>query len=158
MSREIKFRIWFKDPWKAHRFVGQDEVGIKFTLSNGQIYCNGLNVTKYYELQQFTSLYDCNGEPIYEGDIVTFGQHTYQVIFDVGSFCLFDKNGLMIDKIGGRNDHCYSLMVLYIDCDWHDDYAYDIEVIGNIFENPEKIKDDAVYDSEQEATDESKNS
>lgn len=91
---------------------------------------------------RYTELTDRNGEYIFEGDIVKFAKHIYQIIFECGSFALFDKSGEMISKVGGHNDHCYSLMNLYIECCWEDNSAYDIEVIGNIHDNPELIKGD----------------
>lgn len=89
---------------------------------------------------QYTGLTDNNGKKIFEGDIVKFGKYTFQIIFSVGSFALYDEQGLMIAKIGGVNDHCYSLMDLYVKCCWEELWAYDIEVIGNIHDNPELLK------------------
>lgn len=89
---------------------------------------------------QYTGLTDKNGKKIFEGDIVKFGRNIYQIIFECGSFALLDVNGEMITKIGGINDHCYSLMNLYLECCWEDDCAYDIEIIGNIHDNPELLK------------------
>lgn len=88
---------------------------------------------------QYTGLTDRNGNKIFEGDIIKFAKNIYQVIFDVGSFALYDKDGDMISKIGGINDHCYPLMSLYIECCWEDRSAYDIEIIGNIHDNPELL-------------------
>ena len=89
---------------------------------------------------QYTGLTDKNGKKIFEGDIVKFGKNIYQIIFEVGSFALYDEQGDMISKIGGHNDHCYSFMDLYIECCWEERNAYDIEVIGNIHDNPELLK------------------
>lgn len=86
---------------------------------------------------QYTGLTDGNGKKIFEGDIVKFAKNIYQVIFEVGSFALYDQQGEMISKIGGFNDNCYSLMDLYIECCWEDEWASDVEVIGNIHDNPE---------------------
>jgi uncharacterized phage protein (TIGR01671 family) len=89
---------------------------------------------------QFTGLTDTNGKKIFEGDIVRFAKNIYQIVFTVGSFALYDEQGEMISKIGGHNDHCYSFMDLYVECCWEDNCAYDIEVIGNIHDNPELLK------------------
>lgn len=89
---------------------------------------------------QYTGLTAKNGTKIFEGDIVKFGKYLYQITFECGSFALLDKQGFMIAKIGGINDHCYSLMNLHLECCWEDDWAYDIEVIGNIHDNPELLK------------------
>ena len=89
---------------------------------------------------QCTGLKDINGKLIFEGDIVTFGQIKYQITFECGSFALLDKKGEMISKIGGINDHCYSLMNLHLECCWEDNFAYDLEIIGNRFDNPELLE------------------
>lgn len=87
---------------------------------------------------QFTGLTDKNYKRICEGDIATFGLNEYQIIYECGSFALFDDEDRMISKIGGLNDNCYSLMNLYLECMWEDNWAYDIEVIGNVHDNPEE--------------------
>lgn len=99
----------------------------------------GLIMVDENTVGQYTGLTDKNGTKIFEGDIVKFAKNIYQIVFSVGSFALYDKHGEMISKIGGHNDHCYSLMDLYVECCWEDNVAYDIEVIGNIYDNPELI-------------------
>lgn len=89
---------------------------------------------------QYTGLTDKNGNKIFEGDIIKFGKYLYQITFECGSFALLDKQGLIIAKIGGINDHCYSLMNLHLECCWEDDWAYDIEIIGNIYDNPKLLE------------------
>jgi len=84
---------------------------------------------------QYIGLKDKNRVKIYVGDIVKFGLNTYQIIFECGGFCLLDKDGDMIKKIGGINDHCYSIFDLFLECCWENDSAYDIEIIGNIHDN-----------------------
>lgn len=91
---------------------------------------------------QFTGLLDKNGKKVFEGDIVTFGQNVYQITFECGSFSLLDSEGRMIPKIGGINDYCYSFGRLYDECMWEDGWAYDIEIIGNIHDNPELLEVD----------------
>lgn len=94
---------------------------------------------------QYTGLTDKNGKKIFEGDIVKFGRNIYQIIFECGSFALLDVDGEMITKIGGMNDHCYSLMNLYLECCWEDDCAYDIEIIDNIHDNPELLRQNETF-------------
>lgn len=73
---------------------------------------------------QFTGLLDKNGKEIYENDICWTYEHgvgnlNRVVVFDGGSFCLIHK--LMITtQIRG----------------WQRDY---IEVIGNIYQNPDLL-------------------
>lgn len=92
-------------------------------------------------VEHFTGLIDKNIKNIIEGDIVRFGQNIYQVVFVYGSFCLYDKCGKMISKIGGINDYYYSLFDLHLRCCWKNNWARDIEVLGNTHDNPEILED-----------------
>lgn len=65
-------------------------------------------------LMQFTGLTDKNGKEIYEGDVVILeGGHPMEIKFIWGAF--------LADRIYGGQE------------------AYRMEVIGNIYENPELI-------------------
>ena len=71
---------------------------------------------------QFTSLYDCEGKEIFEGDILDFNGLTVEVRFVRGVFALL-VNGNLDDELGG-------------DCRT-DLFA---KVIGNVYENPDILK------------------
>ncbi|WP_457601084.1 YopX family protein [Hydrogenivirga sp.] len=78
---------------------------------------------------QFTGLRDKNGKEIYEGDIVMIGLPSYsgfgvvhKVVFEKGMFCI-EQDGLR-----------YTPLCLYLD-----DSEVDIEVIDNVYDNPELI-------------------
>lgn len=71
---------------------------------------------------QFTSLYDCDGKEIFEGDILDFNGLTVEVRFVLGAFALL-VNGNLDDE-------------LYGDCRT-DLFA---KVIGNVYENPDIMK------------------
>ena len=133
--REIKFRGWYPSVKKMRNFSDgiiiaddQDRYGMFFKCTEGNVFLSKC------EVMQFTGLKDKNGKEIYEGDIVKFGQYEYQIIYEIGGFGLLDAAGLMIGKIGGINDHVYSLQVLYLECCWEESSAFDLEVIGNIHE------------------------
>lgn len=71
---------------------------------------------------QFTSLYDCDGKEIFEGDILDFNGLTVEIRFVRGAFALL-VNGNLDDE-------------LYGDCRT-DLFA---KVIGNVYENPDIMK------------------
>ena len=71
---------------------------------------------------QFTSLYDCYGKEIFEGDILDFNGLTVEVRFVRGAFALL-VNGNLDDELCG-------------DCRT-DLFA---KVIGNVYENPDILK------------------
>lgn len=104
---------------------------IKFRAWNGKfmeirnfnLEWNKKNETHFHKgatLMQFTGLKDKNGKEIYEGDIViTDNLLKYYVFFMNGFYCLKSvKTNLVIHKI------------------WEMD---NLEVIGNIYENPELL-------------------
>ncbi|KKK89760.1 hypothetical protein LCGC14_2729840, partial [marine sediment metagenome] len=86
-----------------------------------------------YELMQYTGLKDKNGVEIYEGDVVSAADSPIaltavrslpvtQVFWDNGSFVLIDSEGCF--------QHSAEHHVLTA-----------LEVIGNIYENPELVTD-----------------
>ena len=121
--REIKFRAWDN---KEKRWCSD------FSISNiGSFMRLGISQrTDDIIIQQFTGLLDKNGKEIYEGDIIKipddwdeYGMNAgevYEIFFNEGGFRLKPKY-----RKGARGI-------------WLED-TEKLEVIGNIFENPELI-------------------
>lgn len=117
-SREIKFRVWHKivkqmynDGWHG-KCVG--EAGTNTTNDHLKFLQN-----HDMELMQYTGLKDKNGTEIYEGDIV---------------------DQLDLHQIGNRENPRKQTVIEFNPTSGYDIWPHDIEVIGNIYENPELLK------------------
>jgi hypothetical protein len=108
--REIKFRAWHLNILVMENNVHQLDRFSEIIAS-----------PEKYELMQYAGLKDKNGKEIYEGDIVQRGI----VMFDRGKF-----QGFYYESGGGIAER------------WEDDLYQErnIEVLGNIYENPELLK------------------
>ena len=150
--REIKFRAWdtigkemyFNYPNRWGNMKVKEADGL-MTMDLEQVVV-GLNGTLYIldecgrytylregeaVLMQFTGLKDKNGKEIYEGDIVEYEEPSFEsevlrspVIFIAGAFGLDGTNGHF-------NPSFYRLGKFA---------KNDLEVLGNIYENPELLK------------------
>lgn len=128
MNRQIKFRAWnyAARSWQTE-FTGMNLNGEILSLMPDKQYA--LNKDVAIVFQQFTGLFDKNGNEIYEGDIiksgngriweVKFGQYV-STIPNSARACGWYITGdtAVLDYGTGEND----------------------EVVGNIYQNPELIK------------------
>ena len=132
MKREIKFRAWDKE---SKQMVYRDlETFAKFgcplipmqeAIENGKI-------------MQYTNLKDSKGVEIYEGDIVKFpvlGEVKNRIGFiryvnENGAFIIFDSCAWEDFNLLAQHKKAHTMS---------QSYAY--KIIGNIYENPELLKE-----------------
>ena len=140
MSRPIKFRAWDKDS-KRYGEVVEIEYNESREIDGIWVWYNiheryepipGANVT----VEQYTGLKDKNGKEIYEGDIVrTTDRVTVKdLIFPIG-VVEFGQQAFWICNVPSeRPDFTHNETLLKY-------WETDLEVIGNIHENPELLED-----------------
>lgn len=97
------------------------------------------------KIMQCTGLKDKNGKLIYEGDILDLyvsskKLYRYEVKYEIGSFMLVSQDEIF-DFPNVWNDNVYPLSQLYYEYQNEEDCIDECEIIGNIYENPELLKD-----------------
>ena len=120
--RDIKFRVWDNE---RNAMFNSKSVDIDFfegkieitsdTIRYDEVYTDEI---KDFELMQYVGCKDKNNKEIYEGDIVKTKEHIGQIIYSKGMF--------FIDVKGDFYLPIYNVTEF-------------MEVIGNIYENPELI-------------------
>jgi uncharacterized phage protein (TIGR01671 family) len=128
-TREIKFRAWNKKLARMFYFDGFEDIitfsdGGFIRLPDWDVYKDGFNdlaTPDELEFLEYTGLKDKNGKEIYEGDIVSFSASGFRVFpqevkYLGNGFWIEGENGEhFLPRLGG------------------------LEVIGNIYENPELL-------------------
>jgi len=145
MSREIKFRVWDKLSEKLIYLKGQHNA-IVFHRTGDAFYINyqtGDGGKDNYILQQFTGLKDKNEKEIYEGDIVSETNSDIKGEVMFGQY--FTGPERRDSHYGWHLDGAETKVGLYRGCDVALDerymiQEYGVEIIGNIFENPDSIE------------------
>ena len=125
--REIKFRAWHKEKKIMGEVLGIDILHKEIFFSNEDVDCYEHVDFKNIELMQYTELKDKNNKEIYEGDIVKLRAN-----HGIGVVKYYDEWGaFIVEYIKPR-----PLAVLGMNY-----YKEDIEILGNIYENPELLGD-----------------
>lgn len=127
--REIKFRVWSK---KDKNFLHNTEINSDLIHADGKWYFLGGNeLNEKYIVQQFTGLKDSKGNEVWEGDIIKYTRliEKERRIVELFSFIKFQDAKFGFD-LTGFNDMFYDLSD-----------EPDFEVVGNIFENSELLKE-----------------
>lgn len=99
----------------------------KFNIDNRYI-------IQQYVIQQYIGIRDVNGKEIYEGDIVTYDDSEVSENPIIGTAEVIFCNDLCVYPVP-----CYALFFLKDGSGIHNSMFGRIEVIGNIFENPELV-------------------
>ncbi len=132
--REIKFRVFTWDtryPNYEHKNYMLDVLSINFETNKIMIpykidECREVNIKEEnLTLMQYTGLKDKNGKEIYEGDFVKVHDNGHDFLTEVK----WDKAGF----------------VIFLESKWFVSMIYNsierIEIIGNIYENPNLLLD-----------------
>lgn len=149
MNRKIKYRVWdnenksYNDPYSYAYYALTQDGGLDF-------YCHGDHMSEadpdVYFIEQYTGLKDKNGKEICEGDIVealvngvwetgrnsiSFGKAKWKLEVIYNGIRFMD----VFKIIGSKNnpDRIYYLF---------DKELSDLEVVGNIHENPELLEEE----------------
>lgn len=147
MSRKIKFRAWQEKGKEMLYEINPTATWAIWADLNEDIIAG---IQEEYTLMQYTGLKDKNGKEIYEGDIVLIPDtHTEKVDVGVGSVPVAQEPDPHFSEVVFENGQFLFSIRETKDTYWKGNYSYlgileesegEIEVIGNIYENPELLE------------------
>jgi len=118
--REIKFRVWCKE--------GPSMLDWDYLINEPDFadFMKGAHVEDAYysRLMQYTGLKDKNGKEIYEGDILEFSGNVVAL-----GIVKYNENFATFQACNGNSGWLFG-----------NESGTNIEILGNIYENPELVK------------------
>ena len=125
MKRDIKFKLLDKTTNKFW-LEGKGWDMYSLFVSYRECICQ----TDKFELMQYTGLKDSNGKEIYEGDIV---RYEIPWLDNEKVIRLIKYDETFLGFVGGDKEKTYIILYEILEME-------NIEIIGNIYENPELLK------------------
>ena len=130
MMREIKFRAWSTT---RNKMVSASEVTTVFWPTLRFCEYNDMDAQVDLPLMQYTGLLDKNGAEIYDGDVMSIKYKWKGETHVCNAQIQFDKVGFILLENPEDGNWCD---------DWNlGDDSDKFEIIGNIHQNPELLKD-----------------
>ena len=144
MQNKFRYRVIANDDKKMH-----DVIFLNYENNSVEWY-NDKNKKRAAFIEevptvQCTGLKDKNGKLIYEGDILDLyvsskKLYRYEVKYEIGSFMLESQDEIF-DFPKVWNDYVYPLSQLYYEYQNEENFIDQCEVVGNIYETPELLKE-----------------
>ena len=138
--RDIKFRVWDTE---NKEMLKVQELDFEDTFYGGRLSIRADMYNDYFDIEdmilmQYTGLKDKNGKEIYEGDIVLY--QDWEQCYEGGGNDSFINKGIVEYN---ESNCCFNVTErATIDIE---DVLYegneDLEVIGNIYDNPELLEE-----------------